>query len=96
MTKRSGISKVVAGVVVTGVLTLTSVLGGGSVHADAPSVSEVVVTKLMDSTSPLLGDFDRDGDVDGRDFLVWQRGGSPTPFSASDLAHWQANYGCCR
>ena len=20
-----------------------------------------------------------DGDVDGRDFLIWQRGGSPTP-----------------
>jgi hypothetical protein len=39
------------------------------------------------------GDFDFDGDVDGRDFLLWQRGGSPTPLSASDLADWQANYG---
>ena len=39
------------------------------------------------------GDFDDDGDVDGRDFLVWQRGGSPTPLSAGDLATWQANYG---
>jgi fibronectin-binding autotransporter adhesin len=39
------------------------------------------------------GDFDNDGDVDGRDFLVWQRGGSPTPLSAADLATWQANYG---
>jgi T5SS/PEP-CTERM-associated repeat protein len=34
------------------------------------------------------GDFDGDGDVDGRDFLVWQR--NP---SIGDLADWQANYG---
>jgi hypothetical protein len=34
------------------------------------------------------GDFDNDGDVDGRDFLVWQR--NPT---VGDLADWQANYG---
>jgi hypothetical protein len=39
------------------------------------------------------GDFDEDGDVDGRDFLVWQRGGSPSPLSASDLAAWQSTYG---
>jgi hypothetical protein len=39
------------------------------------------------------GDFDTDGDVDGADFLLWQRGGSPTPLSGSDLALWQANYG---
>ncbi len=41
----------------------------------------------------IAGDFDADGDVDGRDFLLWQRGGSLNPFSASDLADWQANYG---
>jgi hypothetical protein len=40
------------------------------------------------------GDFDVDGDVDGRDFLMWQRGESTTgPFDAGDLADWQANYG---
>lgn len=38
-------------------------------------------------------DFDEDGDVDGRDFLVWQRGQSPNPLSNSDLAEWQAAYG---
>ena len=43
------------------------------------------------STDP--GDFDSDGDVDGRDFLVWQRGGSPTSLSSTDLAAWQTNYG---
>jgi hypothetical protein len=39
------------------------------------------------------GDFDVDGDVDGNDFLVWQRGGSPTPLSPADLATWKANFG---
>ena len=39
------------------------------------------------------GNFDGDGDVDGRDFLAWQRGESPNPLSSGDLADWQANYG---
>jgi len=39
------------------------------------------------------GDFNVDGDMDGSDFLKWQRGGSPNPLSASDLADWEANYG---
>lgn len=38
-------------------------------------------------------DFDQDRDVDGRDFLEWQRGNSPDPFSATDLANWQEQYG---
>jgi hypothetical protein len=41
----------------------------------------------------LSGDFDLDGDVDGRDFLMWQRGESPDPLSATDLADWQSNFG---
>ena len=41
----------------------------------------------------LAGDFDFDNDVDGFDFLKWQRGESPNPLSASDLAAWEANYG---
>ena len=53
----------------------------------------------------LPGDFDLDGDVDGRDFLIWQRGiGSPREYwegdgdfdgdvDGDDLAIWQANYG---
>lgn len=39
------------------------------------------------------GDFDNDGDVDGSDFLLWQRGGSPNPRTAADLASWSAGYG---
>ncbi len=39
------------------------------------------------------GDFDEDGDVDGRDFMEWQRGNSPDPLGSSDLGDWQSNYG---
>ncbi|MEM9656942.1 MAG: CotH kinase family protein, partial [Planctomycetota bacterium] len=38
------------------------------------------------------GDFDSDGDVDGTDFLAWQRGfGSTT--TADDLTAWEAGFG---
>jgi hypothetical protein len=39
-------------------------------------------------SSGIPGDFDLDGDVDGRDFLVWQR--NP---SVGNLGDWQTNYG---
>lgn len=39
------------------------------------------------------GDFDQDGDVDGGDFLKWQRGESPNVLSSLDLADWQTNFG---
>lgn len=42
---------------------------------------------------PTTADFDGDGDVDGRDFLVWQRGGSPNGINSGDLALWQSQYG---
>lgn len=39
------------------------------------------------------GDFDGDGDVDGNDFFVWQRGNSPNGIGSGDLGLWQSNYG---
>ncbi|NOZ39590.1 MAG: beta-lactamase family protein [Planctomycetes bacterium] len=39
------------------------------------------------------GDFNFEGEVNGDDFLLWQRGGSPDPLSSEDLATWEANYG---
>ena len=39
------------------------------------------------------GDFDDDLDVDGSDFLAWQRGESATALSLSDLGDWQTSYG---
>lgn len=44
------------------------------------------------SDVPAGADFDGDGDVDGRDFLAWQRGDSPIPFSSADLTLWQSEY----
>lgn len=52
---------------------------------------EVRLERIISGTTP--GDFDFDGDVDGADFLAWQRGGSPTPLSSADLALWEGNFG---
>jgi T5SS/PEP-CTERM-associated repeat protein len=52
--------------------------------------NHVVLSQFLVSPS---GDFDQDGDINGHDFLVWQRGGSPAPRSAGDLAAWRASYG---
>jgi hypothetical protein len=65
--------------------TISSITGMGTGN-------DIVLIGLGSSTAGASGDFDGDGDVDGRDFLVWQRGGSPNPLSAGDLAEWQANY----
>lgn len=48
---------------------------------------------LYTDPSGLGGDFDGDGDVDGRDFLAWQRGGSPRPLGPGNLALWKQSYG---
>ena len=56
----------------------------------ASNDTELVLTF---QASGIPGDFDSDGDVDGRDFLVWQRGNTDPPLGQSDLSDWQANYG---
>jgi hypothetical protein len=48
---------------------------------------------VVEDASGQEGDFNGDEAVDGRDFLVWQRGGSPNALSAGDLALWQTHYG---
>jgi len=45
-------------------------------------------TIFLEVVAALDGDFDADGDIDGADFLTWQR--NPTIGLLSD---WQANYG---
>jgi hypothetical protein len=59
--------------------------GATSVWYDGIGYARVEVNSI-------LGDFDRDGDVDGRDFLVWQRGYG-TEFDGADLENWQLNFG---
>ena len=52
-----------------------------AIQSDSDSV------RLLIDSGTLDGDFDGDGDVDGFDFLKWQRE------TAGDLALWEANYG---
>ncbi len=80
----------------------TDLTGGGAlwfdnllfeVFKDAASITPNTNPDPVLSEGPGDGDFDGDGDVDGRDFLIWQRGGSPNMLSAGDLALWQNTYG---
>ncbi len=66
-------------------------VAGQDPRGAAPSVPGAFLVKLVPSPRP--GDFDLDGDVDGQDFLAWQRGESPNALSQSDLDTWRANYG---
>ena len=52
---------------------------------DPGSIGDVSISYVL----PVLpGDFDFDGDVDGNDFLAWQR-----DTSVGDLADWKSNFG---
>ena len=46
----------------------------------------------LDAAPLTPGDFDADGNVDGADFLTWQRGRS-TVYGTTDLTNWTGNYG---
>lgn len=84
-------------------LELTSRIVGNSgwVLTGATSINEsgqivgvglldgVMTGYLLTPVDTMQGDFDQDGDVDGRDLLVLQRSGG----QISDLLDWQANYG---
>jgi hypothetical protein len=71
---------------------LTGTLNGGaSGTLTGGELYDLWQQGVVETTDP--GDFDGDGDVDGRDFLAWQRGNSPTPFSSGDLNDWRDAYG---
>ena len=55
--------------------------------------TDIVLIGLGSESVGLAGDFDSDGDVDGNDFLVWQRGGAPGGVTQANLTAWQTNYG---
>jgi hypothetical protein len=50
-------------------------------------------SQFLNSSAGVPGDFNSDGKVNGADFIVWQRGGSPNPGSVSDLALWKTHFG---
>ncbi|QEG33748.1 galactose oxidase early set domain-containing protein [Bythopirellula goksoeyrii] len=57
-----------------------------------PSIAHWIQAELA-STPEFFGDVDGDLDVDGNDFLKWQRGESPNPLDSIELATWHSNYG---
>ncbi len=70
------------------------VRASGKAGADITGEYELYVMGFLPPPPPTnFGNYDLDLEVDGFDFLMWQRGESPDPFSASDLAAWEANYG---
>ncbi|MBA4107914.1 MAG: hypothetical protein C0485_19450 [Pirellula sp.] len=74
-------------------LMTTDGLGSFLVHYGFNSSFDPNQIVLSNFEPSIPGDFDVDGDVDGRDFLVWQRGGSPNSSSPGDLAAWKSNFG---
>ena len=66
-------------------------IGGTGSNQQHYSLDNMVYAPVAEPGLP--GDFDRDDDVDGADFLLWQRGEVSNPPSSADLALWQAHYG---
>jgi len=54
---------------------------------------EAIVQHILDNLNQEDADYDGSGFVDGEDFLLWQRGGSPNPLSAAELSLWETQYG---
>lgn len=64
-----------------------------SLYESNYTVSNIQIGEASRFFDPMqLGDFDADDDVDGFDFLVWQRGESANSLSSSDLAAWESHY----
>ena len=66
---------------------------GGVLQGSSFGGFDAFLMKISDIPNSSRGDFDQDGDVDGRDFLAWQRGETGNPTSAADFEEWQANFG---
>lgn len=75
---------------------------GASIRRDISQIDLLAVCELSGFSGcnldvrpigSLEGDFNGDGMVSGRDFLIWQRGQSSPPLSAGELSKWHAWYG---
>jgi len=76
-----------------GAFSGSAILSPRSENASGFSGALPDIILVIEGTISLPGDFDDDGDVDGADFLSWQRGESLGGFNSSDLADWEENYG---
>ena len=75
-----------------GKITDISILGG-KMNGSPAFFDNLRVGSSFTEVTALPSDFDHDGDVDGADFLQWQRGESPNPLSPSDLYEWEKYFG---
>ena len=68
-------------------LNLPALSAGLGWHAnDLYAAGELKVVSMQ-------ADYNQDDVIDGLDFLTWQRGESPDPHSAADLAAWRETFG---
>lgn len=65
----------------------------GNVLIDELRIGTTFADVIPAGPAGLPGDFNDNQIVDGNDFLVWQRGESPTAFSLADLQAWKDNFG---
>jgi len=65
--------------------------GSGTLYLDDIYVTAGTSLENPIDAPGLDGDFDSDGDVDGADFLEWQR--DFANLGAGGLADWEANFG---
>ncbi len=70
--------------------TGTVTVPGGAFLFDAPKQHMILYLKREGLD---LGNYDGDYDVDGSDFLVWQRGDSPNGTQSGDFSQWQTHFG---
>ncbi len=66
--------------------------GASPLVVEIVDIGGTVFTQVSIATAGLAGDFDDDSDVDGSDFLAWQRG-FPGTYSDTDLNAWKGNFG---
>lgn len=72
------------------VVDLVTIVWPSGVIQELSNVATNQVVKLIESGTP--GDFNLSTNVDGADFLMWQRGESPHRISAAGLSNWESNY----
>lgn len=66
---------------------------GGTYNSNGFDPDLTYIGVIVDPSANDPGDFNADGDVDGADFLAWQRGEVTNPPDPNDLSNWQSNYG---
>jgi hypothetical protein len=76
-----------------GVVNTTEIFLQGLAGGDSINLASFTLRFVQTGSTTLAGDFNNDKTVDGADFMRWQRGQSPRPLSAADLAEWRTNYG---